>query len=244
MVQDRHVQSDLSAANNAEARLRRLVSGMPHAERLPSERTLSAQWGVARMTLRKGIDRLEAEGLLARRQGAGTFTVSKPIIRALGLTSFSEDMAARGLTASTRLLRFERVAASTSGAAILGGSLDDTVLRLLRVRSADGEPIAVEETWLREDLVAGLREADIEGSLYEVLESRFGLRAARAETVIGASLLSPEDSDLLQAPAGSACLTVSLVDRLSDGTVFMLAECRYRADRYALSADLVHRLGS
>ena len=68
-------------------------------DRLPSERDLSVRWGVARMTIRAATDALVAEGLVERRRGSGTYVVPRPFARVLGLTSFTQDMAARGIVA-------------------------------------------------------------------------------------------------------------------------------------------------
>src|SRR5688500_18026554 len=88
------------------ARLRELVATARPGDRLPSERTLSQRWRAARMTVRSATDALVAEGLVVRRHGSGTYVQSPPVIRFLGLTSFTQDMRARGLVAGSRLLDF------------------------------------------------------------------------------------------------------------------------------------------
>ncbi len=77
--------------------MRELIAGSRPGDRLPSERELSARWGVARMTVRHAMDTLVAEGLVVRRQGSGTYVAAQPMVRFLGLTSFTQDMRDRGL---------------------------------------------------------------------------------------------------------------------------------------------------
>jgi hypothetical protein len=84
--------------------IRELVAQLCVGERLPGERELSARFGVARMTIRRSVDALVAEGRLERRHGSGTYVVPRPFVRALALTSFSRDMRDRWRrsTGSTR----------------------------------------------------------------------------------------------------------------------------------------------
>lgn len=73
-------------------RVRELLSDLNVGDRLPSERELSESWNVARMTVRRALDDFILEGAVERRQGSGTYVAPRPFVRALGLTSFSEDM--------------------------------------------------------------------------------------------------------------------------------------------------------
>ena len=98
------------------ARLRELVSAARPGDRLPSERDLSRRWHAARMTVRGATDALVAEGLVARRHGSGTYVLAPPVVRFLGLTSFTQDMRDRGLVAGSRLLAFESEAADAATA--------------------------------------------------------------------------------------------------------------------------------
>lgn len=77
-------------------RVRELLSDLSVGDRLPSERELSDRWAVARMTVRRTLDDFILEGAIERRQGSGTYVAPRPFVRALGLTSFSDDMKQRG----------------------------------------------------------------------------------------------------------------------------------------------------
>jgi len=92
--------------NAVRLQLQGIISGMRVGDRLPSERELSGQWEIARMTVRRALDELFKEGAIERRHGSGTYVAPRPFVRALGLTSFSEDMRNRGLVPGSKLISF------------------------------------------------------------------------------------------------------------------------------------------
>ena len=88
----RRAFEEIAAQIRGELARRRLRAG----DRLPAERDLAIDFGVSRITVRKGLDGLVAEGLLDRRQGSGNFVAGRVEKNFSALTSFSEDMRARG----------------------------------------------------------------------------------------------------------------------------------------------------
>jgi GntR family transcriptional regulator len=192
------------------------------------------------MTLRRAIDRLIIDGVVDRRPGSGTYVCRRPIVRILGLTSFTEDMTERGMRAGTRVVAFERGAIHAPISQLLGLTADSELVYIRRVRLADEEPIAVEESWLSAANVGKITESELEGSLYEVLEKQFGMMVATASAIVAACLASELDASELGIAVGDPCLRVSLTDFGADGKPIMIAESRYRADRYELSAQLNH----
>ena len=148
------------------ARLRELVATARPGDRLPSERDLSRRWHAARMTVRSATDALVAEGLVVRRHGSGTYVQAPPVVRFLGLTSFTQDMRDRGLEPGSRLLDFAVEPADGPVAARLRVPVGDPVHRFSRLRLGSGEPMAIETVWIASALVPGLEPADLDGSLY------------------------------------------------------------------------------
>ncbi len=167
------------------ARLREVVSDMQVGDRLPGERDLAERWGVARMTLRGAIDALVTEGLLERRHGSGTYVTPRPLVRVLGLTSFSQDMRERGLVPGSRLMAFSTRPADAALAAQLRIPVDEPVFNFTRIRLGSGEPMAVETTWIPVGYVPGLAERDLSGSLYEVLARRYRIEMGAAKVCHG-----------------------------------------------------------
>ena len=134
--------------SEARAGLEALLRGSPGGTRLPGERELAQNLGVARMTLRAAMDDLVVAGRIARRPGSGTFVTHTSVAKDARLTSFSQDMAARGMTASSKVLAVDRRAASRAVALDLRIPVGDPVHRVHRLRLGDGDPIALETVWL------------------------------------------------------------------------------------------------
>ncbi|MFL5750452.1 MAG: GntR family transcriptional regulator [Chloroflexota bacterium] len=220
------------------ARMRELVATARVGDRLPSERELSLRWGVARMTIRSAMDALVTEGLVERRQGSGTYVVPRPFARVLGLTSFTQDMAARGLVAGSRVLEFREVAADGAVAAKLRIPIGDPVTRFTRLRFGNGDAMAVETTWMPARLVPGLGSDDLDGSLYELLARRYRIVPGAARITIEPINPDAETRRLLTIPPGQACLRLQMVDADVRGRVIMVANCVYRGDKYQLTADI------
>ncbi|MEP6842206.1 MAG: GntR family transcriptional regulator, partial [Pseudolysinimonas sp.] len=147
---------------------------------MPSERELSGQWQVARMTVRRAVDVLVADGSLERRHGSGTYVVPRPLVRSLGLTSFSHDMRERGLVPGSKLLSLSTLEASVAQAAELRIPVGAAVVRISRLRLANDEAMAVETVWIPKVVVPGLVAADLDGSLYRLLLSRYRIAVASA----------------------------------------------------------------
>lgn len=219
-------------------RLRDLIAELGPGRRLPSERDLSADWGVARMTLRAAVDELVAEGLLERRHGSGTYIVFSPVLRVLGLSSFTQDMRSRGIEPSSRILDFRTITADDALAAALHVSVGSPVFWISRLRLGNGEPVAIESVRIPVAYAPQLTRGDLEGSLYEALASRFGLVASAASMRIEPILPDPASADLLRIGPDQACLRVRMVDTDRAGRIVMLATCLYRGDKYQLRAEV------
>jgi GntR family transcriptional regulator len=167
-------------------RLTQLVSTAGVGARIPSERDLAAEWGVARMTLRNAIEILVRSGQLERRRGAGTYVVEPPYAKTLGLSSFTADMRSRGRVPSTTVLDFSEQPAGAEIALRLGVDEDEPMFRVTRLRLADGQPIATETNWIPVALVPGLDVEAVTGSLFGVLGERYGITPGEATSMIDA----------------------------------------------------------
>lgn len=231
-------QADEPLHHVLRARLRELVAGARPGDRLPSERSLSQRWGVARMTVRNATDTLVAEGLVERRQGSGTYVLPQPVVRFLGLTSFTQDMRERGLEPSSRLLAFGVMPAEPGIAAQLRVTSGEPVLRFTRLRLGSGEPMAVETTWIAAARVPGLAPPDLDGSLYELLSRRYRMVPGSADVTIEPVVPDTTTRRHLGIPPRQACLRLRMTDSDTRGRVIMIADCVYRGDRYQLSASV------
>ncbi|MCC6615510.1 MAG: GntR family transcriptional regulator [Anaerolineae bacterium] len=200
--------------------LRAIEKGVYEAgSRIPSERALSEKYGVNRMTVKKALDELVQMGYLDVRIGKGTY-VSRPKIdqQLTALTSFTEDMAKRGQSASSRVLVAGYVPADVQEARILNIDPMTPLVFLIRVRLADDTPIAVERT----KIIASYCHQIVEmydftrDSLYGVLRNVYGVHLAYAEQSIEARRATAEEAKLLQIEIGEPILQITRVT-FSDG---------------------------
>lgn len=206
---------------------------------LPSEREYSQLFEVSRMTIRQAINKLVNDGFLYRKKGSGTFVAEKKFEQALqGLTSFTEDMKARGLTPSSYLLHFEIIPASIQVAATLQVAENTPVYEIKRIRLADDIPMALETCFISANLVKGLTEEIIAESIYEYIEGKLQLNIGEATQVIEASLANETEIDLLHINKGAPILLIERCTYLTNGTPFEVVRSTYRADRYKFVSQL------
>ncbi|WP_174803366.1 GntR family transcriptional regulator [Martelella limonii] len=213
-----------------------ILSNALHAgERLPGERILAEALGLSRVTVRKSFALLEEDGLLARRHGARTEVASKVEKTMATLTSFSEDIRARGMEPGCRWISKAMSRPSPSEMMALGVGGGDPVLRMKRVRTADGKPIAIETSSVPQRY---LPAPELVGdSLYEALQSR-GFLPQRAIQRLRARPASQEDCRHLDCPPATPLLVTERRCFLSDGEVVEYCETRYRGDVYDFVFEL------
>lgn len=213
--------------------LERQLAALRPGDLLPSERVLAQRLGVARMTVRQELGRLVTDGLVVRRQGQGTFVAEPKLVQSDHIRSFSEDMRARGKEPGARLLAIGVEEADPLVVARLGLSPGAQVVHVVRVRTGDGEPIALERANLPADRFPGLAEEDLtKVSLYELIERRWNVRLHRAEQRISAVLPDPEDARLLETSPALPAFLIERVTRDVDDEVIEYGRSLYRADRY------------
>ena len=202
---------------------------------LPSERVLSDALGISRVTVRKSIEALEEAGLLRRRHGAKTEVVS-PVEKSLStLTSFSEDMLARGLSPGCIWISKEISRPSPTEMMALGLSPKAELVRLKRIRTGDGTPIAVETAAVPTRF---LPSPDLVGdSLYAALEKRDVL-PQRAIQRMRSRPASARDAELLHCELGAPLLIADRRCFLGDGQIVEFTETRYRGDVYDFVTEL------
>ncbi|MBV8500818.1 MAG: GntR family transcriptional regulator [Paucibacter sp.] len=201
--------------------------------RLPSERELSERFDVARETLRRCLDELEEEGLLQRKQGAGTFVSAPPVVKEARLLSFSEEMRERGMEPSSRLLRHQTVLAGAKLAQRLMVTPGSAVIEIRRLRLANNEPMALETSCVALSRLPGFDPAAlVNGSLYELLDKKYGLQLRSAQQQIHATVLSEDEAGLLGVAPFSPSLMIERTSTSSKGEVIEYAKSLYRADRY------------
>jgi GntR family transcriptional regulator len=223
-------------------RVLELIDQLQVGEAIPSERRLSSELGISRLTVRAALDDLVRDGYLERRHGAGTFVSEPKIAQQLTLTSFSEDMRRRGMVAGSRTIELREIHAGAAVGRALNVSPDARVMLIRRLRLADGEPMALETLHVPADLVPELsREALENASFYELLEKKYGVVIASGMQSIEPTVTNEEESELLGVPLHSPAFLFERTSRTSTGETVEFVRSLYRGDRYRLVAELSQR---
>ena len=212
----------------------------PSGTALPSERDLAAALKLSRMTVRHAFAALEEEELVEPRRGSGTYVKARRLEQTIDrLTGFTEEARHLGFRPGARLLEFGTLAADRDIAAALGCQEGATVLRISRLRTADDDPLALQDAYLRPTL-AHLSVDDLRGhgSLYRTLEQRFGVVAQRARQTISARLPRRREQILLGIEALEPVLALERITFDPDDHPFEYVRSAYRGDRYRFALDL------
>jgi GntR family transcriptional regulator len=202
---------------------------------LPSESDLSSEHSVSRVTVRKALEALREESLIDSRQGFGWFVATDPLRQTLGrLGTIEAQLSESGVTPQRRVLSFGFVVAPKRVAKLLGVQ---SVLQVVRLNLADGEPFARVTVWVPEDLAGELSRAVVErSSFYESLPVAVG----GATQTIGAAAISDADAKLLEVPVGSPVLRCQRVTHSVDGRAVLVSEFVFPAHRTEFVVDLPH----
>lgn len=209
---------------------------LEQSEMIPPERDLATYYGVSRITVRKTIGGLVEEGLLTRRRGAGTFVASRVEKNFSKLTSFSEDMVARGKRPSSKWVSRTTGVVNSDEAMALGLAPGSTVLRFTRIRFADDAPLALEFS-----TVAGYCLSDPEEvgeSLYEAL-GKGGNRPVRALQRLRAVPFGAEHARMLDVDTGHAGFLIERHGFMRDGRAVEFTRSYYRGDTYDFVSELI-----
>ena len=202
---------------------------------LPSEAELSAEFEASRVTIRRALETLRDDGLIAARQGFGWFVASEPLRQTLGeLHTIEGQLEESGIVTERRIIEF---AFGRAPAAVRKALSTDQILRVKRVNMADGEPFAVVTVWCPAELAQSLSRRDVERSpFYELL----GVSLRGATQTIGADLVASDDAALLGVPEGSPVLVCERLTTDVDGRPVLFSHHVFPAHRTEFVVELPH----
>jgi GntR family transcriptional regulator len=218
------------------------VRALPPGSRIPTEQEVARTWGVSRFTASRAIAEMANEGLIYRRQGAGSFAAEPPLRRMPeNLLGFSEAVAASGHVATHRLLGFAPVPWQPG----LPFRPGEPLILLDRLRFVDGIAVARHRTILATRIAEriGLTQAQAAApdfSLYRCF-AQHGLAAHEGRERLTARLATREECELLRLATAAAVMAVTRQSFARDGTVLDAAEAVYDARRYAYESRLVRQ---
>ena len=212
--------------------VRGLIAGAEPGSPAPSERELVQHFGVARMTVRQALDALVSEGLLERVPGRGTFVARAKIDVQVRLSSYTEEMARRGMQPGSRTLLARMESAGPGVARALEINEGDKVVHWQRLRMADGSPMCIEDAYLADSIIPNFLDQPLPESLYADLQRR-DLMPTWGEDSVDAAAARPEEAELLGIPAGAPVLRIAR--RAFAGSIALeVSRSTFRADRYTL----------
>lgn len=202
-------------------------------DRLPSERELAVDFGVSRMTLRQAVQTLADEGILERKIGSGTYVARKKVQEKMsGTTSFTEIMESQNRKPSSKTVSYFSTTPSSSEMKRLELNEHEAIIRMERIRYADGVPICFEVASIPSELVKSFSKKEITESFYRTLETKGGYKIGGANQTISAMLASEQIAEYLDIKRGEAVLRLRQISCLQDGRPFEYVRTQYVGNRF------------
>jgi len=230
------LRSNIPAYQRIQGAIRKRIDAghLRPGDPVSSERDLAKMHSVSLMTARHALATLEQEGLVERRRGIGTF-VAAPKIHFNKLMSYTEQMAARSLTAASKILSLKAIASEPEVAARLSLPADVPLVELKRIRHAADEPFALETCYLSQREFPGLLTASLgRESLFAILERNYSVKLGYADEEVDATAADSEIADLLGIPRRDPLLRIRQVIFSSAGKALIYVLGLYRSDRHNL----------
>lgn len=203
-------------------------------DRLPTEQHLATWLGVSRMTLRHALAELAQRGLVTRTVGrsGGTFVAEPKLEQDFTvLAGFSEQLRRHGLVAGARVLAATEIPASPAASAALEIAVGEPVYEVRRLRLADGTPILIEHSLFPVRHCPGLLKSRLDGSLYELLDQKYGQRPHRAKESLEPVTAGVREAEALGVAEGAPLMLVERTAYAKSGTPLEFARDLFRGDR-------------
>ncbi|MFW6381566.1 MAG: GntR family transcriptional regulator [Bacillota bacterium] len=206
---------------------------------LPTEQEAVKNFNLSRTTVRRAFEGLLRKGMIKRKRGVGTIVVKKPKImeNLPQLKSFTEDMEDKGYKVYSRVLEAREIIPPDKIRKKLKLDPEQRVLKIKRLRYVDEEPIVIQNSHLPAEL--GIKaDEDFRGSLYKLLEEKYGIYVKFGSTTIEAAVANQEESELLDIKEGEPVLIIDRLGYDADKNEIEFVEGVYRGDRHKYQVNL------
>jgi GntR family transcriptional regulator len=210
------------------------IGRLAPGDRLPAEQQLAAWFGVSRMTLRHALGELARRGLVTRTvgRGGGTFVAEPKLETDLTtLAGFSEQLRRHGMTPGARVLAVTEHPAGPATAAALQIAEEEPVYGVRRIRLADGRPLVLEHSLFPAGAFPGMLRCRLDGSLYELLEVRYGQRPHHARERLEPVTASVREAEALEVEEGAPLMLVERTAYSRTGQPLEFARDLFRGDK-------------
>ena len=233
---DRRDRADLRLVDEARHRLLDMISSgtLRPGDKLGTERELAAELSVSRSTLRQVLAVLAQSGVVRRVPGraGGTFVAHSKVDRDLSvIVVLPEYQRRQGFVAGTQVLSATMTGADDLTATQLDMTAGGLVVDIVRIRLADAVPISLERVRLPADLVPGLLELPLGGSIYDLLDQQYAMTPQDVVEHLEVVEASADEAALLGIAEGAPLLAITRTSRTSDGVAFEFSNDLFRADR-------------
>lgn len=211
---------------------------------IPSEPRLAEQYSVSRGTARRALDELARQGYVVKKPGKGTFvrSASPMLQKKLGeLASFTQQLTARSLTPTTRLLLAGRIRAAEVEGRVreaFGLASEAEVIHIRRLRLGDGVPLAIQSVYLLPASCPGILDEDL-SQLFRLYETRYGVRISEADEIIRVGRAAEDEAALLEIAPGDPVVIRDRISLTQDGEPFEVLHSVDRGDRFQYRYQIV-----
>lgn len=208
-------------------------------DRFPSDTELVKRYNVSRGTIREAIKLLFQQGYLVREQGKGTFVTYRKIEQDPDkLIGFTELMQKNNIKPSAKIIEKKVEKVSPYIAELMNLNEDDEIVRILRVRYGDGQPLIIERSYFNHELFAPVYNSDLESnSIFQLLYENTPTRLGKATQRIEAITASKTDQEYLGVDIGTPLLQIKRLIQTQDGVCFQYSEDVYRSDRISFTTQ-------
>lgn len=207
--------------------------------RLPSERKLSELFDVNRLTLRRALSRLEAQGLVRREHGKGNFIAEPKIERQSGkLISFTNGMQRRGLVPGAKVINIEQRPVEAAIAEQLDIPVLTPVFFMIRLRMINQEPVMLEQLWVPVSRFPGLEQQDLNNrSIYEIMKTEYGVSMSKAQRTLEPVIATEYEAELLGIEAGAPLMLERRLGYDQHSKCVEFSKDLYRGDRFRFMTE-------